>query len=115
MTDTHTEDEAVALMVELDAGGMRSRQDFFQDVMRQWPGVFRDVPQAIEVYLSSYPEMLILQIPLTRALLDPRICKRPACPPRDSDQRWLGDAEQEDRRVGPSRSSFCNFHTWMRW
>ncbi len=69
MTDTHTEDEAVALMVELDAGGMRPRQEFFQEVIRQWPGVFRDVPQAIEVYLSSYPEMLILA-PLTRALLE---------------------------------------------
>ncbi len=69
MSGTHTEDEAVALMVELDAGGMRSREDFFQEVMRLWPGVFRDVPQAIEVYLSSYPEMLILE-PLTRALLE---------------------------------------------
>jgi len=69
MSDTHTEDEAVALMVELDAEGMRSRQEFFQEVMRQWPGVFRDVPQAIEVYLSSYPEMLILAAP-TRALLE---------------------------------------------
>ena len=69
MSDTLTEDEAVALMVELDAGGMRSREAFFQDVMRQWPGVFRDVPQAIEVYLTSYPEMLILE-PLTRALLE---------------------------------------------
>ena len=69
MGSTHTEDEAVGLMVELDAGGIRSRQEFFQDVMRQWPGVFRDVPQAIEVYLSSYPEMLILESP-TRALLE---------------------------------------------
>jgi putative hydrolase of the HAD superfamily len=56
-------------MVDLDAGGMRPRQEFFQEVIRQWPGVFRDVPQAIEVYLSSYPEMLILA-PLTRALLE---------------------------------------------
>ena len=69
MSDTHTEDEAVALMGELDALGMRSRQEFFDDVIRQWPGVFRDVPQAIDVYLSSYPEMLILE-PLTRALLE---------------------------------------------
>jgi putative hydrolase of the HAD superfamily len=69
MSDTHTVDEAAALMMELDAGGMRSREDFFREVMRQWPGVFRDVPQAIEVYLSSYPDMLILE-PLTRALLE---------------------------------------------
>ena len=69
MSDTHTEDEAAALMVELDAGGMRPREDFFQEVIRQWPGVFRDVSQAIDVYLSSYPEMLILE-PMTRALLE---------------------------------------------
>ena len=69
MSDTHTEDEAAALMVELDAGGMRPREEFFREVIRQWPGVFRDVPQAIDVYLSSYPEMLILG-PLTRALLE---------------------------------------------
>ena len=69
MSGTHSEEEAVALMAEFDAAGMRSRQDFFQDVIRQWPGVFSSVSQAIDVYLASYPEMLILE-PRARALLE---------------------------------------------
>ena len=69
MSDTHSEEEAVALMAEFDVAGMRSRQDFFDDVIRQWPGMFSGVSQAIDVYLASYPEMLILE-PRTRALLE---------------------------------------------
>ena len=69
MSQTHTEEEAVALMVQLDADGQRSRYDLFNDVMRQWPGVFQDLEQAMQVYLSSYPERLVLE-PLTRALLE---------------------------------------------
>ena len=69
MSDTHSEEEAVALMAEFDAAGMRSRQEFFNDVIRQWPSVFESVSQAIDVYLASYPEMLILEAP-TRDLLE---------------------------------------------
>ena len=69
MSGTHSEEEAVTLMAEFDAAGMRSRQNFFDDVIRRWPGVFSSVSQAIDVYLASYPEMLILE-PRTRALLE---------------------------------------------
>ena len=69
MSQTHTEDEAVALMAQFDADGRRSRHDLFNDVMRQWPGVFQDLEQAMQVYLTSYPERLVLE-PLTRALLE---------------------------------------------
>ena len=69
MSGTHSEEEAVTLMAEFDAAGMRSRQDFFHDVIRQWPGVFSSVSQAIDVYLASYPEMLILE-PRARELLE---------------------------------------------
>ena len=69
MSGTHSEQEAVELMAEFDAAGMRSRQDFFHDIIGQWPGVFNSVSQAIDVYLASYPNMLILEPP-TRALLE---------------------------------------------
>ena len=69
MSQTHTEDEAVALMVSFDTEGQRSRYDLFNDVMAQWPGVFEDLEQAMQVYLTSYPRMLILD-PQTRALLE---------------------------------------------
>ena len=69
MGQTHTEEEAVALMVSFDASGLRSRHDMFNDIIRQWPGVFQDVEQAMQVYLASYPRMLVLDAS-TRALLE---------------------------------------------
>ncbi len=65
----HTEEEALALMLALDAQGQRPRPDMFRDFMAQWPGVFRDVDQAMQVFLTLYPRMLVLD-PQTRELLE---------------------------------------------
>ncbi len=69
MSDTHTEREAVDLMLDWDARGMRSREDFFKNILGQWPGVFRDLQQAMQVFVESYPRLLVLE-PQTRALLE---------------------------------------------
>ena len=69
MSDTHTEREAVGLMLEWDALGMSSREDFFKNILGQWPGVFRDLQQAMQVFIESYPRLLVLDSQ-TRALLE---------------------------------------------
>ena len=69
MSDTHSEREAVELLLEWDARGMRSREDFFKSLLGQWPGVFRDLQQAMQVFIESYPRLLVLA-PQTRALLE---------------------------------------------
>lgn len=72
MRRTHTEEEAVALMVSYDSrhvGGGNRLNGLFGDIMRQWPGVFRDLEQAMQVYLTTIPRMLILDPP-TRELLE---------------------------------------------
>ena len=69
MSDTHTEREAVDLMLDWDAQGMRSREDFFKNVLGQWPGVFRDLHQAMQVFIESYPRLMVLE-PRIRALLE---------------------------------------------
>ena len=69
MSQTHTEAEAVALMASFDREGDRSRFDVFSDIMAQWPGVFQDLEQAMQVYMGSYPRLLVLH-PLTRELLE---------------------------------------------
>ena len=69
MSDTHTEREAVGLMLEWDALGMSSREDFFKNILGQWPGVFRDLHQAMQVFIESYPRLMVLE-PRIRALLE---------------------------------------------
>ncbi len=69
MGDTYTEQEAVELMLDWDAQGMRTREDFFKNVLGQWPGTFRDLHQAMQVFIESYPRLLVLE-PRTRALLE---------------------------------------------
>ena len=66
---THTEEEAVALMASFDANARRPREAMLSDFIRQWPGVFRDLGQAMHVYHTSYPKMLFLE-PSTRKLLE---------------------------------------------
>lgn len=69
MSATHTEDEAVSLMVSWDFDGMRPRQEFLLDIINQWPGVFTDLNQAVQVFVESYPRMQVLE-PQTRMLLE---------------------------------------------
>ena len=66
---SHPEEEALALMATFDGAGGRSRYDFFSDLTRQWPGVFQDLEQAMDVYLATYPRLLVLD-PATRDLLE---------------------------------------------
>ena len=66
---SHSEEDALALMAIFDGDGGRSRYDFFSDLMRQWPGVFQDLEQAMDVYLATYPRLLVLE-PETRDLLE---------------------------------------------
>ncbi len=69
MSDTHTEREAVDLMLDWDSKGMGSRENLFKNVLSQWPGVFRDLQQAMQVFIESFPRLLVLE-PQTRALLE---------------------------------------------
>ena len=67
---THTEEEAVALIASFDANARRSREAMLSDFMRQWPGVFRDLGQAMHVYHTSYPKNAFSSSPLPRKLLE---------------------------------------------
>ena len=72
MRRTHTEEEAIALMVTYDSrhvGGGNRLNGLFSDIMNQWPGVFQDLEEAMQVYLTTIPRMLILDPP-TRELLE---------------------------------------------
>ena len=69
MSDTHSEGEAVELMLDWDSKGMGSREEFFKNILGLWPGVFRDLQQAMQVFIESYPRLLVLD-PQTRALLE---------------------------------------------
>ena len=69
MSDTHSEREAVELMLEWDSRGMGSRDNLFKNILSQWPGVFRDLQQAMQVFIESFPRLLVLE-PQTRALLE---------------------------------------------
>ena len=71
ISQSHSEEDALALMdtFDFDGEGPRSRNDFFSDLMRQWPGVFQDLEQAMDVYLATYPRLLVLE-PVTRDLLE---------------------------------------------
>ena len=60
MNDTHTEEQALNLMKSYDEEGLRNRHDFFNDVIRTWPGVFGSLEQAMDVYLATYPRMMVL-------------------------------------------------------
>jgi putative hydrolase of the HAD superfamily len=65
---THTEEEAVALMVSIDADS-RPRADMIGDMIRLWPGVFDDLEHGMRVYSTEYPRALHLE-PSTRKLLE---------------------------------------------
>ena len=65
---THTEEEAVALMVSFDADS-RPRADMIGDMIRLWPGVFDNVEHGMRVYSKEYPRALHLELP-TRRLLE---------------------------------------------
>lgn len=69
MSDTHSEREAVELMLDWDSKGMGSRENLFKNILSQWPGVFRDLQQAMQVFIESYPRLLVLE-PQNRALLE---------------------------------------------
>ena len=69
MHQTHTEEDAVNLMISFNAGGRRSKVDVFDDVLREWPGVFKDSNEAMQVYQHSLPRNLALDAS-TRALLE---------------------------------------------
>ena len=69
MGRTHSEDEAVAMMVEWDRSGIPPAPALLERIMGTWPGVFRDLDQAVSVFLEMLPRIVILQ-PRTRNMLD---------------------------------------------
>lgn len=69
---THTEEEAVALMVKLDDAGERSRRDFFADIIHQWPGVYQDAEEAVRSYAASYTQRVSLDSATKHLLQDLR-------------------------------------------
>lgn len=69
MSLTHSEEDAVALLKSWDEGGMASTATLWEQVIDQWPGVFKDVDQAMAVFLEMYPAMLVLD-PRTRNMLE---------------------------------------------
>ena len=70
MEQSHTEAEALSIMNGLDADGYRPRHEFFADVISTWPGVFKDIDQAMQVFLASYPRMAVLEAPMRFLLED---------------------------------------------
>ncbi len=64
------EDEAIALMKSFDKDGARPRQDFLADLMRAWPGIFESAEQAMDVWLSAFPRMMLLDAPTMFLLED---------------------------------------------
>ena len=69
MSETHTEEEAVALINSWDLGGYVSTPAVWEKVIDQWPGVFKDIEQAMAVFLEMFPALLILD-PRTRNMLE---------------------------------------------
>ena len=69
MERTHSEDEAVALMIEWDQSGIAPIPTLLERIMDNWPGVFRDLDQAVVVYLEMLPRMVLLD-PRTRNMLE---------------------------------------------
>ena len=69
MERTHSEDEAVALMIEWDRSGIPPVPTLLERITDTWPGVFRDLDQAIAVYLEMLPRMVLMD-PRTRNMLE---------------------------------------------
>ena len=68
MGDSHTEEEAVNLITLFDSKSKRSRQVMLTELMKQWPGVFQNLNEAVGFYETNYPKMLTLESS-TRTLL----------------------------------------------
>jgi putative hydrolase of the HAD superfamily len=69
MSKTHTEEDAVALIKSWDRGGYASTPAVWEKVIDQWPGVFKDIEQAMAVFLEMFPALLVLD-PRTRNMLE---------------------------------------------
>ena len=69
MGRTHSEDGAVALMVEWDRSGIPPVPTLLERIMGVWPGVFQDLDQAVAVFLEVLPRMMLLD-PRTRNMLE---------------------------------------------
>ena len=69
MDRTHSEDEAVALMIGWDQSGIPLIPTLLERITDTWHGVFRDLDQAIAVSLEMLPRMVIVD-PRTRNMLE---------------------------------------------
>lgn len=68
MQRVSSEEEAVERIIGLDRSGLSDRHEMFIEVLSIWPGTFRDVDQAVEYYMETYPLLLNLA-PETKRLL----------------------------------------------
>ena len=69
MERTHSEDAAVALIIEWDESGIPPVPTLLERIMEVWPGVFGDLDQAVAVFLEILPRMVLLD-PRTRNMLE---------------------------------------------
>jgi putative hydrolase of the HAD superfamily len=69
MSETHTEEDAVNLIKSWDQSGLASTPGVWEKVIEQWPGVFKNIEQAMTVFLEMFPALLVLD-PRTRNMLE---------------------------------------------
>ena len=69
MERTHSEDAAVALMIEWDQSGIPLIPTLLERITDTWPDLFRDLDQAVAVFLEMLPRMVFLD-PRTRNMLE---------------------------------------------
>jgi putative hydrolase of the HAD superfamily len=60
ISEAHSEEDAVALLKGWDQGGYASTPGVWEQAISQWPGVFKDIDQAMGVLLEMFPALLIL-------------------------------------------------------
>ena len=69
MSQSHSEEDAIALLHSWDQAGLASTPLVWETAINQWPGIFKDIDQAMIVFLEMFPALLVLD-PRTRNMLE---------------------------------------------
>ena len=77
MRKTHSESEAVAILVYLDGRGLNDREAFIVEALNVWPDVFPSVDEAVISWWSTYPKFVELEAATIQLLSEIRASGRP--------------------------------------
>lgn len=77
MHETHSEIEAVALLVELDGRGLRDRTIFIKGALNIWSDIFPSVDEAVTSWWTTYPKFVELEDTTRQLIADIRASGRP--------------------------------------